>query len=114
MNDCQHPKDRRIGKGWVNGKQRQFCKDCGKSSLNDFRVRIRRHGKLGEYTNHGCRCELCRKANTDWQKSYWAGKKKNDPECRHLLSIKIQKKRKGANARRRCTDCARTFTVLEP
>jgi len=29
-----------------------------------------RHGTLNGYTNHGCRCEFCRQANTDAHYDY--------------------------------------------
>lgn len=29
-----------------------------------------KHGRRGTYTNRGCRCEACSKANRDYQRPY--------------------------------------------
>jgi len=31
------------------------------------------HGKISTYTQHGCRCDECRKAHTMWKKLYDCG-----------------------------------------
>jgi hypothetical protein len=31
------------------------------------------HGRRSTYTNHGCRCEACAKANRDYQRPYMRG-----------------------------------------
>jgi len=31
-----------------------------------------RHGKPGTYTNHGCRCDLCRKAHNAYRRDLYA------------------------------------------
>lgn len=32
--------------------------------------RVPKHGLRSTYTNHGCRCEPCSKANRDYQRPY--------------------------------------------
>ena len=42
-------------------------------------MREPRHGTINEYSNHGCRCDLCRAANAAYYREYAARKSVSDP-----------------------------------
>lgn len=41
-----------------------------RSAITAWMERHRWHGTVGGYTNHGCRCDLCRKAQREYQREY--------------------------------------------
>lgn len=50
-----------------------LCKQCHiDKSLEERGLSRVGHGALSMYTNHKCRCELCRKANAEWARNHKA------------------------------------------
>jgi hypothetical protein len=46
-----------------------------------------RHGTLNGYTNHGCRCDRCRQANTDACRAYKHRTGRNQPYAEWLATV---------------------------
>lgn len=46
------------------------CKDCHKIKTEDIDGFKADHGTLGMYRHQKCRCDLCKKANSDYHREY--------------------------------------------
>ena len=67
--------------------------------MNPRRIR---HGTIGEFTNHGCRCEPCKKVYYDYQKRRRKRLVKEGYCSRCLKNPKM-------NGSSKCEDCLEKF-----